>query len=188
MTDAALRQFLLGAVDDEERQRIEKLFMTDSEANKRILVAEDDLIEEYLENSLTASDRDKFLVQYGHTPQRRRKLRIARSIKEYAVAEATTQTVTSGNPKWRTLLSALRLQNRMLLIPVAATVVIALVVGAFWVVRWNVAREQEQNRRVAIERELSDLNAPSSLREVPPKPSQWFCRLFLSEVCNPTPD
>jgi hypothetical protein len=54
-----------------------------------------------------------------------------------------------------------------LLIPVAATLVIALVVAAFWVVRWNVARDQENNRRVAIERELSDLNAPSSLREVP---------------------
>lgn len=169
VTDAALRRFLLGAVDDDERQRVERLFISDSEANKRILMAEDDLIEEYIENSLTASDQDKFLVQYGHTAQQQRKLRITRSIKDYAVAEAMAQTATSANPKWRTFLSSLRLPNRMLLIPVAATLVIALVVAVFWVVRWNVAREQENNRRVAIERELSDLNAPSSLREVSPQ-------------------
>jgi hypothetical protein len=168
VTDAALRRFLLGEVDDDERQRVERLFIADSQANKRILTAEDDLIEEYLENSLTASDRDKFLLQYGHTAQQQRKLRITRSIKDYAVAEAA-QTATTANPKWRTFLSSLRLPNRMLSIPVAATLVIALVAAVFWVVRWNVAREQENNRRVAIEQELSDLNAPSSLREVPPQ-------------------
>jgi hypothetical protein len=169
VTDAALRRFLLGDVDDDERQRVERLFICDSEASKRILMAEDHLIEEYLENSLTTSDRDKFLVQYGHTAQQQRKLRIARSIKDYAVAEAMAQRATSANPKWRTFSSSLGLPNRMLAIPVAATLVIALVVAAFWVVRWNVAREQENNRRVAIERELSDLNAPSSLREVTPQ-------------------
>jgi hypothetical protein len=57
----------------------------------------------------------------------------------------------------------------MLAIPVAATLVIALVIAVFWVVRWNEAREQENNRRAAIELELSNLNAPSGLREIPPQ-------------------
>ena len=54
LTDALLREFLLGKVDDEEVARIESLFLTDSEARERVLVIEQELIEDYLENSLTA--------------------------------------------------------------------------------------------------------------------------------------
>jgi hypothetical protein len=169
VNDVALRRFLLGDVDDDERQRIETLFISDSDADKRILSAEDELFEDYLENSLTTSDREKFLQQYGNTPQQRRRLRIGKSIREYAVAEALIQTRTADPPKRRTFLSSLGLHNRMFFIPVAATLILAMVVAVFWLVRWNVARDQANNRLVAIERELSDLNTPANLRENPPQ-------------------
>src|SRR5712691_4522820 len=88
VTDAEIRQFLLGSVDDSERQRIEGLFMSDAEFNQRVLLAEDDLIEDYLEHSLAHMDRDKFLARYGHTPEQQRRLRISRSIRDYAASEA----------------------------------------------------------------------------------------------------
>lgn len=169
MNEVALRQFLLGDVDDDERQRIETLFISDSDAHKRILSAEDELFEDYLENSLTASEREKFLLQYGSTPQQRRRLRIGKSIRDYAVAEALIQTTTADPPKRRSFLSSLGLHNRIFFIPVTATLVIAMVVAVFWVVWWNASRDQENNRHVAIERELSDLNNPANLRESPPQ-------------------
>lgn len=169
-TDAEIRQFLLGDVDEEERERIERRFISDPEAYKKIVVVEDELIEDYLEGSLTASDRDKFLAQYGHTPEERRRLRIIKAIKEHAIAGATApQTATSTNPKWPTFLSALRMRNPRVLIPVAAVLTIACVVAAVWLRDLSNKRAQEGNRRVAIERELADLNAPSSVREVSPQ-------------------
>src|SRR5215212_10197786 len=84
-TDTLLRQYLLGKVDDEERQRIEKLFITDSQARDRILSAEQELIEDYLEDSLTTEDKEIFLAQYARTPEQQRKLRINKSIKDWAV-------------------------------------------------------------------------------------------------------
>ena len=39
VTDGLLRQFLLGRVDDEERQRIESLFITDPQSRERVLAA-----------------------------------------------------------------------------------------------------------------------------------------------------
>ena len=54
ITDALLREFLLGKINDEERERIEDLFLTDSQTKERVLALEQDLIEDYLENSLTA--------------------------------------------------------------------------------------------------------------------------------------
>lgn len=173
VTGVEITRFLLGEVDDEERQRLESLFVSDPKSREKILIAENDLIDDYLEDCLTASDRDKFLAQYGDTPQQRRKLRIARSIKEYALAEAMlTQTTTSAIPKWRTFLSSLSSlgpRRPMLFIPIAATLTIACVVAVVWLVQLNSRRAQENSRRVAIERELTDLNAPSSLREVGPQ-------------------
>ena len=170
VTDVEITRFLLGEVDDEERQRLEGLFISDPESREKILIAENDLIDDYLEDCLTASDRDKFVAQYGDTPRQRRKLRIARSIKEYAVAEAMlTERATSAIPKWRTFLSSLRPRRPMLFIPIAATLTIACVVGVVWLVQLNSRRAQENSRRAAIERELTDLNAPSSLREVRPQ-------------------
>ena len=95
LTDAALREFLLGKVDDEERARIESLFLTDSEAREKVLVIEQELIEDYLEDSLTAEDKEKFLLRYGQTAAQLQQLRITKAIKDWAVREnASVQTVT----------------------------------------------------------------------------------------------
>lgn len=170
VTDAEIRQFLLGRVDDSERQRIESLFMSDAEFNQRVIIAEDDLIEDYLENSLARTDRDKFLAQYGNMPEERRKLGITRAIKEYAVAEAMmSKAAISTNPKWRTFISTMRLPNPRFLIPVAGILALAFVVALVWLVKFSGRRAQENDRRVAIERQLAGLNDPSSLREVPPQ-------------------
>jgi hypothetical protein len=170
VTDAEVRRFLLGDVDDDERQRIESLFISDAGMKKKILFAEDHLIEDYLEESLTTSERDKFLAQYGYTPQQRRRLRITRSIKKYAVAEAMlAQTATSAIPKWRAFLSALRPRNPKTFIPIAAILTIAFIIAFVWLAELNKKRTQENNRRVTIERELADVNMPASLRGVSPQ-------------------
>jgi len=172
LTDAAVRRFLLGEVDDDERQRIEGLFISDPEANEKILIAEEDLVEDYLEDALTPSDRRKFLAQYRSTPQQRRKLRIARSIKEYTEGEGAGQSVpvteeSSTSPRRRSFFSALRLKHRIWFIPLAAALAVAISAGVIWLVDWNNRRE-ESSRRQSIERELVELNVPSSLRNGPP--------------------
>jgi hypothetical protein len=89
ITDALVRQYLLGYVDDEERQRIESLFLTDSKMRERLLVIEQDLVEDYLEDFLTPADKERFLLHYAQTPKQQRKLRITKSIKDRALAEAS---------------------------------------------------------------------------------------------------
>ena len=164
VTDTVVRQFLLGDVDEAEQQRIEGLFVSDADANQQILLAEADLIEDYLEGSLSTSERDKFLSQYGSTPQQRRDLRINRSIKEFALSAPPRAETTTSVPKWQTFISALRLRKPRVLIPVAAILTITFIVS-IWLVELNSRRMQENNRRAAIERELVDFNAPSSLAE-----------------------
>src|SRR5437588_796289 len=89
--EALIRRFLLDELTEDERQQIEELFITDGDYRERVLIAEDDLIEDYLEGALSAAERERFLSHYLITPQQRRKLRIAKSIKKYtAVGVATS--------------------------------------------------------------------------------------------------
>lgn len=170
MTKAVARRFLLGTVEDSERQRIESLFIIDSETQETILIAEDELVEDYLEGSLSEPDTAKFLEQYAHGPRQRRKLRIAGTIREYAQSDALRdQSGSSALEKLRGFFSRRWPRERRLYIPIAVAVATVLVVTTVWLVRWNTQRMRDNNFRLAIEQQLTDLNAPSSLRENPPQ-------------------
>jgi len=165
VTDTLARRFLLGDVDDFERERIERLFISEPEINTKILLAEDDLIEDYLENSLTPSDRDKFLGRYGYTAAERQKLRIAKSIKEFAAAEARLTQTAPAIATWRTFLASLR--QRRVFIPIAAVLTLSVLLAVAWLIQLNLKKADENNRRLVIERELAELNARPDIREDP---------------------
>lgn len=164
-TDAQLRQFLLGIVEDEERQRIESLFLTDPQMRERLLAAEQELIDDYVEDRLPTADREKFLAQYGDTAAQRRKLRIAKSIQEWAANQPTTAPVASepATSIWGRLFDRLGLKP-VLVIPIAVTAAVAIVITLVWV---NSRRNDRQRQHYAIEQELAQLNTSSKLREVP---------------------
>src|SRR5215813_26301 len=90
ITDASLREFLLGKLADEERERVEALFLTDSQTSERVAVIEQDLIEDFLEDGLAKEDRERFLLRYAQTAEDQRKLRITKSIRDWAGTEAKT--------------------------------------------------------------------------------------------------
>jgi hypothetical protein len=162
VTDGLIRQFLLGLADDQERQRIESLFITDPQSRERVLALEQDLIEEYLEDSFTPADKERFLSQYANTPTQRRKLRIAKSIKDLAAQNATmSPDGVATSSTWSRLRARLRLKP-LFLIPIAATAAVAIVVASIWI-----NNKLEQNRHAAIEEEIVRLNDLTSVREIP---------------------
>lgn len=161
MTDALLREFLLGRLAGEERERIEGLFLTDSELRDRLLTAEQDLIEDYLEDNLNRTDKERFVTLYAQTDEQRRKLRITKSIKDWARTEGSvSQTVPASASIWSRL-SRLRFKA---VVPIAVAVVIAIVLVIVWL-----NSRMEQRQHLAVEQELAQLNSPASLREIPPQ-------------------
>jgi hypothetical protein len=155
--DALLREFLLGKVNDEDRERIEGLFLIDSQAKERVLAVEQDLIEDYLEGTLTTADSERFVSRYAQTDEQRRRLRITRSIKDWAIA-ASSQTVPAQRSVWSGLRGRPWLKPAFV-IPIAMTAMIAIVVAAIWLSR--------RSEHSAIEQELAQLNTSSNLREGP---------------------
>jgi type II secretory pathway component PulM len=168
-TDEVIRQFLLGDLAEEARERLEAAFISDPETRDRVMMTEDDLIEDYLEGSLGADERDKFLVYYLSAPRQRRKLRIAKSLRGYVAAKAGAHSsparqATVRTSKLRAYLSKMRPRRRLIFIPLVAALTIAIVAGSIWLFqlqRLNSRLAQENSRRQAIERELVELNTSS---------------------------
>lgn len=169
VTEALARRFLLGQLDDLEQQQIETLFVANPEVKNQVLLAEEDLVEDYLEGALTKSDADEFLSRYAQTPYQRRKLRIAQSLKQYALAESPDEPALSRNQGWRGLASLSARRKWSLFIPVAATATIILLVAGIWLMQLYNRRIQENNLKLLIGQEITELNSRSSLGETPPQ-------------------
>lgn len=170
VTEALARRFLLGQVEEFAQQEIESLFIIDPEVKNTVLLAEEDLLEDYLDGNLTESDADEFLLRYAHTPYQRRKLRIAESIRQYALAESLPdQPALSVVQRFHGLVSFRALRKRGFFIPVAVTATMLLLVTGIWLVQLHNRRTQENNLRLLIGQELTELNSRSSLGETPPQ-------------------
>lgn len=163
VTDTLLRQFLLGKVDDREQQRIESMFVTGALSKERVVAAEQHLLDDYLDDTLTPEERARFLAQYGETPAEQRKLRIAKSIQDWAASSAdVTAVAVAGESSRRSRLRERFRLKPVFMVPIAVSV-IAIVLAAVWLnSRW-----QQRNKHVTMQQELARLNTPSALRDVP---------------------
>jgi hypothetical protein len=175
VTDVLARRFLLGHVDNAERQEIESLFIADSEVKNTILLAEEVLIEDYLEGTLTGSDAAEFLLRYAQTPYQRRRLRITGSVKQYALAQSLAiEKAHSGVQKfWTSLRSTF---DHRYFIPATVAATIILLVGSIWLAQWHNRGTQEDNQRLIFCQQLTALNSRASLSETPP---QMFSQTLL---------
>ncbi|HEY5883780.1 MAG TPA: hypothetical protein VIT88_03795 [Pyrinomonadaceae bacterium] len=168
VNEAMARQYLLGNVDDSTRERIEELIVVDSEVKQTVLIAEEDLIEEYLEGGLSPTDLKMFRAQYADASPLRSKLEIAEAIQRRAAAEsAAKQTPALRGQGFGSFVSSLWRRKRPFLIP-ATALVIVLGIVAIWLIDLNNRRAQERQRLDSIERQLAQLNSPSELRNNPP--------------------
>ena len=164
ITDALLREFLLGKLNDDQCERIENLFLTDSQTKERVLALEQDLIDDFLEDSLTEEERERFVSRYIQNAEQRRQLLITKSIRDWALAEGRApRAATATSSSWRRLWTQLRLRP-VYILPIAAAIVIALVLA---IILLN--SRMERRKHSAVELELAQLNSPASLREALPQ-------------------
>ena len=86
--EISMKRYLLGELAEPQQQELEQGLMTSDECFDRLLVAEDELINDYLRGTLSAREEEKFDDYFLCAPQRRRKLRFFRSLLKYVGANA----------------------------------------------------------------------------------------------------
>lgn len=94
--DVELRRYLLGELSHEEQLAIEEQLFLDGEYLLRLKATEDELIDDYVYDELTAKAREEFETHFLAQPERHEDVRIARALKRYVSAEAALNTPARG--------------------------------------------------------------------------------------------
>ena len=94
-TDKSLTRYLLGECSARKREKIESGYLSDDQLHARLLLAEENLIEAYLDGSLSPSQRKSFERWFLASPERRDKLEFVRTMTKIS------QTVPPGTASMR---------------------------------------------------------------------------------------
>lgn len=148
-----VRRFLLGQLEEDERQRVEENLIVDDQYREQVLLAEETLIEDYLDEILSKDDYKAFETCFGATAQLRRKVEIASVLRTYGsprVRDADQSQPPASPPKrWS---YRLVIKNR----PVVFTSIAVAMLLIIGLGTWQGARFWQERK---IESELSRLNS-----------------------------
>jgi hypothetical protein len=90
--DQTLTQYLLGSLSEAETERLDELSLTDDEIAEALQVAEQDLVDAYVQDELTAAAHAQFKTHYLASPLRREKVAFAQAFQAQAVKSPATQS------------------------------------------------------------------------------------------------
>jgi len=150
------RQYLLGSLPPKNLAELEVRLLADKGFYEELLVAEDELIDEYLAEGLSRAERESFESHFLITPERQQKLRFSRAFSRYVklneLAYPQEETPKSENQTslvgklWSVKSSLLpRAPNRNRVL--AFALVSALVLAGSWVVFRNWSSETTVQRQ-----------------------------------------
>lgn len=154
---AVIRQYLLGELDDDDRQQVEQRLLTERDYKEEVLIAEDELLEDFIAGALEERERELFLKNYLSAPLQKRKLTIAQALNKYAANATRPAELWPRESWWQKLIDALRARHRLLQIAGVAIVLLAIL-GSWWVFQaWR-----RQTQQALLQAELERLNGPQS--------------------------
>jgi anti-sigma factor RsiW len=157
----AVQQYLLGLLPAERLSALEERLLTDEAFFNELLIAEDELIDRYLAGQVYGAERESFESHFLQPPERRKKLRFARTLRRCVAAkgagevevavESSEEKREAARPFERrpTFLSTLRARSPAFTGSMAAAALLLLLVGS-WVWMSSMRPSREPRRIPAV--------------------------------------
>ena len=82
-----MRDYLLGSLAEDRRAALEESILSDPGVYEELLVIEEELIDQYLGNNISPSERYQFETHFLITAERQRNLRFGRLLKRYLTSQ-----------------------------------------------------------------------------------------------------
>lgn len=145
-TEQEIRQYLLGTLAPEQAAEFEERLLINGELFEELLIAEDELIDQFLSGEVSASEREKIETHFLRAPERRQQMSFAGTLKRYVSAngpqtledtgaggQAPAESAAGGPAprKKRSLLLLLFPRNPALAFSLAGALVL-VIVGGVW--------------------------------------------------------
>lgn len=136
-----MRRYLLAQISDAERESFEARFMTDVDFQEQVLIAEEELIGDYLDDNLSAPDKLAFDKRYLASAYQQERLEVAQALRRYCEkSSATNQEAISSeapgeeatNADENRLLPAALFSQRAVVYAAAAAVVLVVAIAGVW--------------------------------------------------------
>jgi len=197
-----MRDYLLGNLDAERRAAIEESILCDPGIYEELLVAEEELIDQYITNNLSPSERQQFDTHFLITAERQKNLRFGRLLRRYLnsqpvivppddipVSALRPNEISAPATKFFALAPGSFARGATLAVSAAVVIGLLILVVLCWRANRNPAQQTVQESSSSSSVKVVQL-APGSLRsegatprvKVPPKGVN--VRLDM-EVTNP---
>jgi hypothetical protein len=170
IADAKLRLYLLGALEEDERLKLDEKLLFDEAVAERVQLAESVLTDDYATEKLNPAERELFEHQFLVTNERRENLRLSAALRDYAEAQPATVSLLPEKSSWSERLAGLFALNSARGWAVAGSfAVLLLLVG----LAWFVARQQQEPQPLIAKNEptaagSSQVITPASPAQVAP--------------------
>ncbi len=155
--DRVIVEYLLGNLSPEEQTEFEQRFMEDDELFERIVVIEEELIDDYAREVLSPRERDLFEKNFLTSPERRRKVEIARSLIDWACrsrGEEAPEAPPAVSRRWSSWIwsrmSSDRVRSSRPQFALMAATMCIVLVGGPWFIRQHI-RQRSQLDEAATE-------------------------------------
>lgn len=154
--EIVIRRYLLGDLNDKDREQVEMRLITDRDYKEEVLIVEEELLDDYVSDALVQRERDLFHNHYLSTPLQRQKLRIAQALDKYAAQGVAAPAEVKGGRRLVKKLSNVFRSRKLLMQLSWATLIFVVLGGTWWVFKnWRSGTND-------LEAELVQLNGPGS--------------------------
>lgn len=92
----AIRRYLLGSAPEAELTELEERILSDDNFYEELLIAEDELIDQYLLGALSGPERNGFVSHFLITDERQEKLRFSTTLRKYLDAEGESAVLSES--------------------------------------------------------------------------------------------
>jgi hypothetical protein len=160
--NAKLKEFLLGSQSEPEAEEIGVQIIADRGFAEQMSYAEEELVEEFLDGGLTAEEKELFYQNFLTTPARVERLKETALLRKYARQQLTKVSESAAEEKKSvSFLDRFKGFLSLNLRPVAAALIILVLVGVAWRVFLSDAGGLTQIEKEYAVLNAKDLNKPS---------------------------
>lgn len=175
--EVQVRRFLLGQLEENERQQVEETLMVDTGYREQVLLVEESLIEDYVDGILPADEQKAFETYFVASTQQRRRVKIARLLNTYSFPDLTDSDPPPAPPpslprRWP--IGLVVRNHPVVFTSVVVASLLLILLGVFQGIRlWreNAQYIEARQRKLEIEQELARLsNTPANQLTTPTFP------------------
>lgn len=168
--EVLLRNYLLGALDEAQQVQVEERLLSENGFEEKLSAAQDALIDDYVFDALSHSEREKFEKNFVFDREREHKLRFAQTLEVYVDEHYEQPRVADDDSRhsaswWQNALQFLR-SHRALTATSAFGLLLLILIS---VQVWRSYRPRPSAQREHIERQIAELNRPN--QTIPALPS-----------------